>query len=74
MLFISSDAVVPDEIKSLPTVITFLSIFCSIVDFSATTVTPSNCVASVSKKMVFKFTLLFTAKSTLVVYFLYPIN
>lgn len=52
MLLKISEAVVPEAIKSLPTFTTFLSAFCSIVERSLTTVTPSISFESLSIEMV----------------------
>ena len=52
ILFIISLAVAPAVVKSFPTFTTLRSIFCSMVETSATTVTSSNPVASSSRTKV----------------------
>ena len=59
-----SDAVAPAVVRSLPTLITFLSIFCSIVERSLTISTPFNWIASSSIAIVFKLTSLFSVSFT----------
>ena len=58
-LFNNSEAVVPADVKSFPTLITFLSTFCVTVDVSALTSTSSRVVLSSVRAIVPKLILLF---------------
>ncbi len=75
MLFMISDAVAPAEIKSFPTLITFRSIFCSIIDFSLTISTLFSSMAFSSKAIVFRLMFLLLEESVMdLLMVLYPMN
>jgi hypothetical protein len=67
-----SDAEAPAVVRSLPTLITLRSIFCSIVERSATTLTPFSCVASSSRETFTVADFLLSLKITDPIYFLNP--
>ena len=75
MLFMISDAVLPEAIKSFPILITFLSIFCTMVERSPIISTPFSCTASSSSAIALRVTLFVVAFKVIVsVSFLYPMN